>query len=167
MAWKLVWTEDDAGVPDGLATLDGAAKVVQDPANAQEAPAAGKIPIAMLSGKLAPAWLPSVPHAATHQNGGADEVATVAPTADAIPKALADGKLAVGWLPAGDASGVAALDGAKFVLGSGLVVAGDQVVGARAGAIADPAGGMVIDLMCRAAVIQMLNALRGHGLIAP
>ena len=70
-------------------------------------------------------------------------------------------------LPAGDAGGVAALDGSKFVLGSGLVVAGDQVVGARAGAIADPAGGMVIDLMCRAAVVQILNALRGHGLIAP
>ena len=29
------------------------------------------------------------------------------------------------------------------------------------------AGGMVIDLMCRAAVVQILNALRGHGLIAP
>jgi hypothetical protein len=99
----------------------------------------------------------------THQNGGTDEVGT----ADAIPKADGSGKLAIGWLPAGDASGVAALDGAKFVLGSGLVVAGDQVVGARAGAIADPAGGMVIDLMCRAAVTQILNALRGHGLIAP
>jgi hypothetical protein len=167
VAWKLVWTEDDAGVPHGLATLDGSMKVVQDPANAQEAAAAGKIPIAMPSGKLAPAWLPAVPHAATHQNGGADEVATAAPAADAIPKALADGKLAVGWLPAGDAGGVAALDASKFVLGSGLVVAGDQVVGARAGAIADPAGGMVIDLMCRAAVVQILNALRGHGLIAP
>ncbi|MCG3133395.1 MAG: hypothetical protein HMLKMBBP_00552 [Planctomycetes bacterium] len=167
MAWKLVWTEDDAGVPDGLATLDGAAKVVQDPASAQEAAAAGKIPIAMPDGKLAPAWIPTVPHAATHQHGGADEVATAAPAADAIPKALSDGKLAVGWLPAGEPSGVAALDASKFVLGSGLVVAGDQVVGARAGAIADPAGGMVIDGMCRAAVIQILNALRGHGLIQP
>jgi hypothetical protein len=108
-------------------------KVVQDPANAQEAAAAGKIPIAMPSGKLAPAWLPAVPHAATHQNGGADEVATAAPAADAIPKALADGKLAVGWLPAGDAGGVAALDASKFVLGSGLVVAGDQVVGRHRG----------------------------------
>lgn len=167
MAWKLVWTEDDAGVPDGLATLDGAAKVVQDPANAQEAAAAGKIPVAMPSGKLAPAWIPAVPHAATHQHGGTDEVATAAPAADAIPKALADGKLAVGWLPAGDPSGVAALDGAKFVLGAGLVVDGDQVVGQRQPAVPDPMGGMVIDVECRGSVLQILAALRAHGLIQP
>ncbi len=30
MAWKLVWTEDDAGVADGLATLDGLVRVVAD-----------------------------------------------------------------------------------------------------------------------------------------
>lgn len=166
MAWKLIWTEDDAGVADGLATLDGSTKVVQDPANAQEAAAAGKIPIAMPNGKLAPAWLPSVPHAATHQHGGADEVATPAPGANAIPKALADGKLAIGWLPAGDASGVAALDAAKFVLGSGLVVSGNQVVGAQQGAIADPAGGGTVDAEARLAVQLILGALRAHGLIA-
>jgi hypothetical protein len=27
MAWKLIWTEDDAGVADGLATLDGSKRV--------------------------------------------------------------------------------------------------------------------------------------------
>ena len=170
MAWKLIWTEDDAGVADGLATLDGDALVIQDPANATENAAAGKIPKAMVNGKLAPGWIPPVPvqaHAASHQDGGTDEIATAAPAADSIPKALADGKLAVGWLPAGDASGVASRDAASVVLGAGLVVDGNQVVGARAGAIADPAGGMVIDMPCRGAVTQILNALRGHGLIAP
>ncbi len=126
MAWKLIWTEDDAGVPDGLATLDGLAHVIQDPASA-----------------------------------------SLAPAADKIPKATATGKLMVGWLPAGDANGVAALDGAKNVLGSGLVVEGDQVVGPRQTAIPDPAGGMTIDVECRASLQLVLTALRAHGLIAP
>lgn len=39
-------------------------------------------------------------HAASHQNSGADEVATATPGANAIPKAGADGKLASGWLSA-------------------------------------------------------------------
>ena len=125
MAWKLVWTEDDAGVPDGLATLDGAAKVIQDPANAVPAPEPSK-----------------------------------------IPKAMPDGKLAVGWLPTDTANGVAGLDGTKRAVTEGLLVAGTQVVGAQAGAIPDPMGGMTIDLECRAVVLQVLNALRGHGLIA-
>lgn len=38
-------------------------------------------------------------HAAQHQNGGADEVATAVPVANGIPKALATGKLAAGWIP--------------------------------------------------------------------
>lgn len=37
-------------------------------------------------------------HAAQHQNGGSDEVATATPAANAIPKAGADGTLAAGWL---------------------------------------------------------------------
>ncbi len=37
-------------------------------------------------------------HAASHQNGGADEVAVAAPAADAIPKALGTGKLDNGWI---------------------------------------------------------------------
>ncbi len=39
-------------------------------------------------------------HAATHQNGGSDEVATATPAAYAIPKAGSGGVLAPGWLPA-------------------------------------------------------------------
>ena len=166
MAWKLIWTEDDAGVADGLATLDASALVVQDPANAQLAPASGKIPKAMPTGKLAPGWIPDVPHAATHKDGGTDEVAQAAPGANAIPKADGAGKLDVGWLPTDTADGVAGLDGSKRVVASGVVVSGTQVVGAQAGAIADPAGGMTIDIECRGAVTLILNALRGHGLIA-
>ena len=47
MAWKLIWTEDDAGVADGLATLDSSTLVVQDPANATDVPTASKIPKAL------------------------------------------------------------------------------------------------------------------------
>ena len=125
MAWKLIWTEDDAGVADGLATLDALAKVIQDPANAVPAPEPSK-----------------------------------------IPKALPSGKLDVGWLPTGTADGVAGLDTSKRVLADGVVVSGTQVVGAQAGAIPDPMGGFTIDIECRAAVMQILTALRGHGLIA-
>jgi len=39
-------------------------------------------------------------HAASHKNGGSDEVATATPAANAIPKADGTGKLAAGWLPA-------------------------------------------------------------------
>lgn len=38
-------------------------------------------------------------HASSHQNGGADEVATGTPAANAIPKAAAGGDLDVGWIP--------------------------------------------------------------------
>ena len=167
MAWKLIWTEDDAGVADGLATLDGSALVVQDPANAQLAPAPGKIPKAMPSGQLAPGWIPNVPHAATHQDGGTDEVAVLAPTANGIPKADASNKLDVGWLPTDTADGVAGLDSSKRVVADGVVVAGDQVVAGRQAAVADPAGGVTIDLQCRAAVMAILARLRAHGLIVP
>jgi hypothetical protein len=44
-------------------------------------------------------------HAATHQNGGSDEVATATPAANAIPKAGSGGTLAAGWLPIMGASG--------------------------------------------------------------
>jgi len=46
-------------------------------------------------------------HAASHQNGGSDEIATATPAANAIPKAGASGTLAAGWLPpaAGSALG--------------------------------------------------------------
>lgn len=53
------------------------------------------------------------------------------------------------------------------VRGSSLVVAGDQVVGSRAAAIANPVGGSVIDVEARAALTAVLSALRSHGLISP
>ena len=59
MAWKLIWTEDDAGVADGLATLDGSALVIQDPANATDVPTPNKIPKADGAGKLDVGWLPT------------------------------------------------------------------------------------------------------------
>ena len=126
MAWKLVWTEDDAGVPDGLATLDGAAKVIQDPASASQAPGA-----------------------------------------NLILQALPTGQVDVGWLPTGVPGGVAALDGATRVVGDGVVVGGDQVVGAQQPPVPDPMGGGMIDIECRDAVMMILGALRAHGLIQP
>ena len=40
-----------------------------------------------------------VAHAATHQNGGTDEISTATPAANAIPKAGTGGTLAAGWIP--------------------------------------------------------------------
>jgi len=170
VAWNLIWTEDDAGVADGLATLDGSALVVQDPANATDTPTANKIPKALGTGKLAVGWLPTMPllpHAATHKDGGSDEVATAGASPNAIPKADGTGKLDVAWLPTDVAGGIPSLDGSKMVVGAGVVVSGTQVVGSQASSIANPAGGVTIDLQARAAVMAILNALRGHGLIAP
>lgn len=47
-----------------------------------------------------------------------------------------------------------------------VLVDGLQVLGARAAAVADPAGGSVVDAEVRSALIQILSALRLHGLIA-
>lgn len=51
------------------------------------------------------------------------------------------------------------------VRGANVVIGGEQVVGARQGAIASPAGGATTDSEARAAVDQILNAMRAHGLI--
>ena len=50
---------------------------------------------------------------------------------------------------------------------SEVLVNGIKVVGARGLAIADMAGGTTVDSEARAAVNQILAALRTHGLIAP
>lgn len=48
-----------------------------------------------------------------------------------------------------------------------LVVDGVQVIGTRAEAIDDPAGGTLVDSEARTAIAAILEALRGHGLIDP
>ena len=50
--------------------------------------------------------------------------------------------------------------------GDRVHVGGQQVVGARGAAIADPSGGSTVDAEARSAVAAMLAALRTHGLIA-
>ena len=50
--------------------------------------------------------------------------------------------------------------------GSSLMIGGQQVVGQRSAAIADPAAGSTIDVEARAAIGDILGALRQHGLIA-
>ncbi|SFR97958.1 DUF2793 domain-containing protein [Sphingomonas jatrophae] len=47
-----------------------------------------------------------------------------------------------------------------------LTVGGQAVVGARRGAVADPSGGESIDVQARSAIAEILDALRGHGLIS-
>ena len=49
--------------------------------------------------------------------------------------------------------------------GANVTIAGQQVVGERAAAIASPIGGSVADAEARSAVGQILTALRQHGLI--
>jgi len=49
--------------------------------------------------------------------------------------------------------------------GASVVIDGVQVIGSRQGAIAPPSGGTSIDAESRAAVVQILTALRQHGLI--
>jgi hypothetical protein len=46
-----------------------------------------------------------------------------------------------------------------------LFIEGDQVVGPRGSAIAEPAGGSTVDAEARAAIASVLDALRAHGLI--
>lgn len=74
-------------------------------------------------------------------------------------------------LTAGADVDVAALSGAGLDLQTGktLSVAGQQVIGARGAAVADPTGGSVVDAECRAQLSALLAELRastGHGLIA-
>lgn len=48
-----------------------------------------------------------------------------------------------------------------------IEIGGVQVLGARQPAIADPAGGSVVDVEARAAIATLLAGLRAHGLVAP
>lgn len=61
--------------------------------------------------------------------------------------------------------------GASWVIGeltgARLILDGQQVVGSRCAAIASPAGGTTADAEGRAAIDQILQALREHGLIEP
>jgi hypothetical protein len=52
------------------------------------------------------------------------------------------------------------------VAASELRIGGVKVVGAQAAAVALPTGGSTVDSEARAALAQLLTALRGHGLIA-
>ncbi len=47
----------------------------------------------------------------------------------------------------------------------GFHLGGERIIGPRAGAVADPSGGGVIDSEARAALTQLLGILRDHGLI--
>jgi uncharacterized protein DUF2793 len=49
--------------------------------------------------------------------------------------------------------------------GDALIIGGEQVVGPRAAAIASASGGATIDAEARAALDQILSAMREHGLI--
>lgn len=49
--------------------------------------------------------------------------------------------------------------------GSALYVDGQQVVGSRSAAIESPSDGTVVDSEARAAIDDILNTLRQHGLI--
>jgi hypothetical protein len=49
--------------------------------------------------------------------------------------------------------------------GQSLRIGGDQVVGPRLAAIADPSDGTIVDTQARSAIASILTALRQHGLI--
>lgn len=51
------------------------------------------------------------------------------------------------------------------VRASALLIDGDQVVGARQPAIADPSGGATVDAEARDCIALILEALRSHGAI--
>ncbi len=50
--------------------------------------------------------------------------------------------------------------------GNSLTLGGNQVVGARAAAIATPTGGSTVDAQARAVLATVLTTMRSHGLIA-
>ncbi len=70
------------GAVSGYASLNASSKVVQDPANAQTAPAASKIPVADGAGKLADGWLSSSVSLLGNTVDLASEVSGLLPTAN-------------------------------------------------------------------------------------
>jgi hypothetical protein len=94
------------------------------------------------------------------------------------PGAIA-GRTAGGWRFIGPREGLAVWDEAsravkryvaggwreEVLTGKAVVVAGQQVVGARQPPIAVPQGGSVIDAEARATLAILLTAVRSHGLI--
>lgn len=52
------------------------------------------------------------------------------------------------------------------VVGTRVSIGGLDVVGPRAAAVPNPAGGSVVDIEARSAIAAILAGLRGHGLIA-
>jgi hypothetical protein len=60
-----------------------------------------------------------------------------------------------------------AITAAAALTATGYKVSGNQVVGARAAAVANATGGTVIDVEARAQLNALLAILRTHGLIAP
>lgn len=65
----------------------------------------------------------------------------------------------------------AAHNGSIWVVGvmtaQSVMIDGDQVLSHQQSAISDPSGGSVIDSEARDKIVQLLNALREHGLISP
>jgi hypothetical protein len=106
---NIIGVQDDAGTKyiivlydDTLVGTDSRTIVYGDGTNVTTSN--GSIHLAGNLRQIYEPWLaPGTPgaHAATHQHGGGDEVATVTPTANAIPKAKADGTLDSGWLGGG------------------------------------------------------------------
>ena len=90
-------------------------------------------------------------------------------------KAAADPRPFVpAWLGTGEQAGFArSADGLSvFVKSNGMALrfeggAWRQVLGAQQPAIADAAGGTVVDVEARATIAAMLAALRAHNFIAP
>lgn len=90
-------------------------------------------------------------HASSHQNGGADEIATATPGANAIPKAGAGGKFAAGWLQEvialADLSDVSAKQGNGTLVATvcGSLIQGNALTTDSAGCLVDsgttPGGG--------------------------
>ena len=90
------------------------------------------------------------------------------------------GYTAGGWRFIAPVDGLTALDKASgevatfsggawekgHVRAAKVSVGGDQVIGARQAAVAEPAGGLTVDAEARAAIAAILARLRAHGLIA-